>query len=366
MKKDINQLFINTIKNIYNESDNKNKIITIIEVKKLIDSLDMTIPNVDNFKRDIINAIGINRVEITNAKKNKKYPIIIDLEILENIDIDMEILNYLSPFPIKINHLISKLNNGLYREISLKLLIYGKPGTGKTTLIKYISKKTGLPLYYVKSANVISSFLGDTQKNFEKLKKDIEKIDGKGIILIDEIDSILGDRNTATNDEYRKIVGAFNIMLDSIKKNAIVISITNNLKLIDPAITRRFNVKLELDYITTEEFEKALINKLKQNNITFDKITLYKIIKLIPVEKKYNLNYSIIDSAVEDNLFFGENIYLSLFTNIFDYKLSYYDLKEDTKKLESVGFNATDISKILDLDRRTVKNKIESNKKYEK
>ncbi|WP_342259266.1 AAA family ATPase [Spiroplasma endosymbiont of Dioctria linearis] len=366
MKNKINELFIDAIKNIYNNSDEKNKIITIMEVKKILAIIDKSIPNADSLKRNLINAIGINRVEITNAKKITKHFVISDLDILENIENDMEIINYLPPFIEKINYMISKLNNGLYKEVSLKMLIYGKPGTGKTTLIKYISKKTGLPLYYVKSANVISSFLGDTQKNFEKLKKDIEKVDGKGIVLIDEIDSILGDRNTATNDEYRKIIGAFNIMLDSIKKNAIVISITNNVKLIDSAITRRFNVKLELDYVTKEEFEKALINKLKQNNIMFDKITISKIIKLIEAKNVHNLNYSVIDSIVEDNLFFDNNIYSSLFANTFDFKFNYDNLKSDTKKLESIGFNTTDISKILDLDRRTVKNKIESNEIYEK
>jgi len=60
------------------------------------------------------------------------------------------------------------------------LLLYGAPGVGKTTIAKYISLKTGLPLVTARLDAVISSLLGNTSKNIRKI---FEYADSKPCIL---------------------------------------------------------------------------------------------------------------------------------------------------------------------------------------
>ncbi len=88
--------------------------------------------------------------------------------------------------------------------------------------------------------------------------KDIQKINSQGIILIDEIDSFLGNRSNTLNDEYKRMIGSFNIMMDSIPigTSTSIIAITNYTDYIDEAIIRRFNVHIELNNVERTNFIK--------------------------------------------------------------------------------------------------------------
>jgi SpoVK/Ycf46/Vps4 family AAA+-type ATPase len=141
--------------------------------------------------------------------------VIEDLKILEHFPFKMNEL-YKNPFPNSNSIIKFLIKNSVTPERNLNMFISGRPGTGKTTYVRYLSKKSGLPIYQVKASNLVSSFIGDTQRNIDLLLKDINKVGSKGIVLIDELDSIFGNRKSTINDEYKRIIGSFNLMLDSL------------------------------------------------------------------------------------------------------------------------------------------------------
>ena len=67
-------------------------------------------------------------------------------------------------------------------------LLYGETGTGKTTFGKYVAYKLGLPFAYLNFSQCITSLLGGTSKNIDKVFEYVSK--QKCVLMLDEIDAI--------------------------------------------------------------------------------------------------------------------------------------------------------------------------------
>lgn len=134
-----------------------------------------------------------------------------------------------------------------------KLLLYGPPGSGKTTLGFYIAKKLGRDIRYVKLGDIISSRLGETTKNIE----DIFRNGQRQVIFIDEFDA-LAKKRTDNNDvgELKRVVNSIIQTLDFHANEHIVIVSTNLIDTIDSAILRRFGYKLNIDHLDAEQFRE--------------------------------------------------------------------------------------------------------------
>lgn len=76
------------------------------------------------------------------------------------------------------------------------LLLYGMPGCGKTMLGKYIAYKLDMPFAYLNFSNLISSYLGKTGENLQKVFDYI--LTTKCVFMLDEIDAIGLERGTDT------------------------------------------------------------------------------------------------------------------------------------------------------------------------
>jgi len=151
-----------------------------------------------------------------------------------------------------------------------KLLLYGPPGSGKTTLGFYIGEKLKKSVNYVKITDVISSKLGETMHNIAT----VFNSDKDEVIFIDEFDAFAKDRNDRNDvGELKRIVNSIIQTLDFYSNNKIVIVATNLLDSIDPAILRRFKFKILVDELFDGEkglFIKYLIKKNNKINIQLD------------------------------------------------------------------------------------------------
>jgi len=121
-----------------------------------------------------------------------------------------------------------------------KILLCGKPGTGKTFSAQIMSSVLNIPLIYIRFDAIISSYLGETAGNLRKVFDFIEH--GTWIVLFDEFDIIGKNRDdNHEHGEIKRVVNNFLQMLDNVKGDSIIIAATNHQNILDPAIWRRFD-----------------------------------------------------------------------------------------------------------------------------
>ena len=160
-----------------------------------------------------------------------------------------------------------------------KILLCGKPGTGKTFSAQIISSVLNIPLLYIRFDSIISSYLGETAGNLRKVFDFIEQ--GTWIVLFDEFDIIGKNRDDShEHGEIKRVVNNFLQMLDNLKGESIILAATNHQSMLDPAIWRRFDdviyYELPDEKIRYKLFEIYLKSMKKEKEINlrqFSKIT---------------------------------------------------------------------------------------------
>jgi ATPase family protein associated with various cellular activities (AAA) len=132
------------------------------------------------------------------------------------------------------------------------LLLYGPPGCGKTLLACYVAKQIGLPLYTARLDGLISSFLGSTAKNIRAVFEFAART--PCVLLLDEFDAIAKLRDDQQElGELKRVVNSFVQNIDALGRDTILIAATNHEQLLDPAIWRRFEYVLHLDFPSDQQ-----------------------------------------------------------------------------------------------------------------
>ncbi len=141
-------------------------------------------------------------------------------------------------------------NAALLREHSLeprhKLLLVGPPGNGKTSLAEAIATELSLPLLLVRYDAIVDSFLGETSSRIRRLM-DYAALN-PCVLFFDEFDAIGKERNDAQETgEIKRVVGTLLMQMDRLPSHAVVVCATNHPEMLDRAVDRRFQFKLEID-----------------------------------------------------------------------------------------------------------------------
>ena len=133
---------------------------------------------------------------------------------------------------------------GLARKLTanqgLSALFTGDPGTGKTLAAQVIAAELQLDLYRIDLSNVVSKYIGETEKNLEKIFEEAEN--SNAILFFDEADAIFGKRSEVkdAHDRYANIeVGYLLQRMET--HDGITILATNMSANMDDAFTRRLN-----------------------------------------------------------------------------------------------------------------------------
>lgn len=126
-----------------------------------------------------------------------------------------------------------------------RIILFGKPGTGKTRLARHIAARLSLRMLTVRCDTLVSSLLGQTSKNLRKVFEYSSTV--PCVLFLDEFDALASARgNERDIGELQRIVIALLQNIDSLPENVIVIAATNHENLLDPAIWRRFSFKLPM------------------------------------------------------------------------------------------------------------------------
>ena len=137
------------------------------------------------------------------------------------------------------------------------LLLKGPPGIGKTMLAEWIARQLNLRLVVLDLATSISSFLGKTGSN---LRRSLDYARStECVLLLDEFDSIAKKRDDITDiGELKRIVNVLLKELEDWPLRSVLIAATNHPELLDPAISRRFDVVLDIPLPSDYERETIL------------------------------------------------------------------------------------------------------------
>ena len=144
------------------------------------------------------------------------------------------------------------------------MLLYGPAGTGKTMLAAATANELDGYFINVDAASMMSKWLGEAEKNVSNLFKMARKYnerEGKPVILfIDEVDSLLGDRNSEVGGEIRA-KNQFLSELDGVNGKGkdtmmYVIGATNKPWSLDEPFLRRFQKRIYVSLPQSEAREK--------------------------------------------------------------------------------------------------------------
>ena len=140
------------------------------------------------------------------------------------------------------------------------MLLYGPPGCGKTILAAATASEIDGYFINVDAASMMSKWLGEAEKNVSKLfsmARDYAEKEGKPVILfVDEVDSLLGSRNSEVGGEIR-VKNQFLTEMDGVNGKGkelklYVIGATNKPWSLDWPFLRRFQKRIYVNLPTLE------------------------------------------------------------------------------------------------------------------
>lgn len=152
------------------------------------------------------------------------------------------------------------LCQGLQRSKRGRILLYGPPGCGKTAFAHHLAKTTDRPLLLKRASDIISAYIGETEKNLRNMFCEAKQDDA--ILLLDEADSFLQDRRFAQRSWELTQVNELLTQMENFQ--GVFICATNFMEHLDAAAIRRFSFKIKFDYLTKNQaetiFKETLLN----------------------------------------------------------------------------------------------------------
>jgi AAA+ superfamily predicted ATPase len=126
-----------------------------------------------------------------------------------------------------------------------RVLLYGPPGNGKTSLAEALANALALPLLVVRYETLIGSFLGETS---QRLKSVFDYARRRHCVLFfDEFDAVAKERGDVhESGEIKRVVNSLLMQIDDLPSSVVIVVASNHSELLDRAVWRRFQLKLEL------------------------------------------------------------------------------------------------------------------------
>ncbi|WP_346098906.1 ATP-binding protein [Streptomyces olivaceiscleroticus] len=140
--------------------------------------------------------------------------------------------------------------------LGVTALFAGGSGTGKTLAAEVMAKELGLDLFIIDLSQVVSKYIGETEKNLSRVFDAAER--GGALLLFDEADALFGKRSEVkdSHDRYANLEVSYLLMRMEAYRGLAVLT-TNMKKALDSAFMRR--IRFVVDFPFPGEKERAEI-----------------------------------------------------------------------------------------------------------
>ncbi len=247
-------------------------------------------------KRDLVQLESeamLNRAEITLTEKGRELFLGEDINLFEGNNTPRDVIKasdvaaknlYFEP---SLERQMSTITNALHDDkfqamrkrleekhlpSGVAILLYGKPGTGKTESVLQMARLTGRDVMHVDISQSKSKWFGESEKIvkgiFNRYRKLCEKSAVKPILLFNEADAIFSKRKDSNSSNVAQTENAIqNIILEELEKlDGILIATTNMASNLDRAFERRFLYKVKFDAPTIEAKKQIWLDKMPSLN----------------------------------------------------------------------------------------------------
>lgn len=133
-----------------------------------------------------------------------------------------------------------------------RLLLMGPPGNGKTSLAEAIAEALVVPLMVVRYESVVGTYLGETAVRLQRLFEYAST--RECVLFFDEFETLGKERGDMhETGEIKRVVSSLLVQIDSLPSHVVVIGATNHPELLDRAVWRRFQVRMNLPAPTRDK-----------------------------------------------------------------------------------------------------------------
>jgi AAA+ superfamily predicted ATPase len=189
-----------------------------------------------------------------------------------------------------------------YINPGIRALFYGPSGTGKTLTASLLGKQFGMPVYRVDLSQMVSKWIGETEKNLARIFDQAEK--QKWILFFDEADSLFSKRGSVNSSNDRRANQEISYLLQRVENYDGTIVMATNLKdNIDEAFVRRFQLMINFPV------PDKVIRKKLWESILADTFPIDPNLDLLQIAEDYEITGGSM-----------KNIFRSLMLHIIDQK----------------------------------------------
>ena len=281
----------------------------------------------DTFAREIkqyAEKIGKNKNNLIrlNSNGNEMFLVTVPSERLFDLVVSKELHERINRILVEYRNRNKLQKFGLCNR--RKILIEGRPGTGKTFTASVIASELNLPLYTIQMDKVVTKFMGETSAKLRQIFDIIST--STGVYFFDEFDAIGADRSLDNEvGEARRILNSFLQFIEQDMSESIIIAATNNQKLLDQALFRRFDDVLHYAMPTEEEVRRLFETKLNVFDKTFS-------VSHDVVEKAKTLSHAeiirVCDDAIKNSILTSASIDNTYLLKLLEDRISAYITKE--------------------------------------
>ncbi|KAK0107283.1 hypothetical protein ONS95_003983 [Cadophora gregata] len=228
------------------------------------------------------------------SKKRRKADTRKDVDRSPPTDVSLENLGGVGPVIKELTDLVAIPM--LYAEAYIKtgiqptrgVLLHGPPGCGKTMIANAFAAEIGVSFIPISAPSLVAGMSGESEKKIRDLFEEAKRM-APCLVFIDEIDVIMGKRESAQREMEKRIVAQMLTCMDDMAlektggKPVIILAATNRPDSLDPALRRagRFNKEINLG-VPNEEARDKILRALTKKLTMAENFDYRRLAKLTP------------------------------------------------------------------------------------